>query len=64
MRSSPGPRRSRRERYSPARYERGESGAATGTIGVACAQAGLEYVGIEVDETYFEVALRRLRSGL
>ena len=31
------------------------------TIGVACAARGLAYVGIEVDEAYFEVACSRMR---
>lgn len=30
------------------------------TIGVACLQRGLPYVGIEVDETYFQIACQRL----
>lgn len=35
----------------------------SGTIGVACAGLGLEYVGIEVDQTYFEIACRRLEAA-
>lgn len=37
--------------------------AGSATIGVACLQAGLEYVGIEVDEVYFEIACRRLEEA-
>lgn len=33
------------------------------TVGVACAEAGIEYVGIEVDPTYFEIACRRLEGS-
>ncbi len=36
----------------------------SGTIGVACVEAGLEYVGIEVDEAYFEIASKRLEEAL
>lgn len=35
----------------------------SGTIGVACAAKGLEYVGIEVDATYYEIACRRLEEA-
>ena len=34
------------------------------TVGVACHQAGLEYVGIEVDATYFDIACRRIENAL
>ena len=33
------------------------------TIGVACLQLGLPYVGIEVDETYFAIACQRLEEA-
>lgn len=32
----------------------------SGTIGVACAELGLDYTGIEVEPAYFEIACRRL----
>jgi len=35
----------------------------SGTIGVACLSRGLEYVGIEVDEAYFEIGCRRLEEA-
>ena len=34
--------------------------AGSATIGAACLREGRPYVGIEVDETYFDVACRRL----
>lgn len=33
----------------------------SGTVGIACLELGLEYVGIEVDPTYFEIACERVR---
>jgi site-specific DNA-methyltransferase (adenine-specific) len=33
------------------------------TVGVACLEAGIEYLGIEVDDTYFEIACRRLERA-
>ena len=33
------------------------------TIGVACLQLGLPYVGIEVDETYFAIACQRMEEA-
>ncbi len=35
----------------------------SGTIGAACMEAGIEYLGIEVDEAYFEIACRRLEEA-
>lgn len=35
----------------------------SGTVGIACLELGLEYVGIEVDPTYFEIACERVRSA-
>ncbi|MFT0861770.1 DNA-methyltransferase [Ancylobacter sp. G4_0304] len=35
----------------------------SGTVGLACAERSLDYVGIEVSEEYFEIACRRLREG-
>ena len=37
--------------------------AGSATIGVACLEAEVEYVGIEVDTTYFEIACRRLEGS-
>lgn len=34
----------------------------SGTVGIACQELGLEYVGIEVDPTYFDIACRRVES--
>ncbi|QFR32365.1 DNA methyltransferase [Ancylobacter sp. TS-1] len=34
----------------------------SGTIGVACARRGIDYVGIEVEPAYFEIASKRLRE--
>ncbi|BBF92341.1 methyltransferase [Blastochloris tepida] len=36
----------------------------SGTVGVACLQRGLPYIGIEVEPAYFEVACRRLEGAL
>lgn len=36
----------------------------SGTVGVACIQRGLPYVGIEVDPTYFKIACRRLEEAV
>jgi site-specific DNA-methyltransferase (adenine-specific) len=36
----------------------------SGTVGVACLQRGLPYVGIELEPAYFEVACRRLEAAL
>lgn len=36
----------------------------SGTVGVACAGTGMEYVGIEVDEAYFDISCRRLEAVL
>lgn len=37
--------------------------AGSATIGVACLRLGLPYVGIEVDQTYFDIASRRLEEA-
>jgi site-specific DNA-methyltransferase (adenine-specific) len=34
------------------------------TVGIACLEKGVEYVGIEVDEAYFEIACKRLQKAL
>lgn len=36
----------------------------SGTVGIACQRLGLPYVGIEVTEAYFEIALSRLKGDL
>jgi site-specific DNA-methyltransferase (adenine-specific) len=33
------------------------------TVGVACLERGLDYVGIEVDDAYFDIACRRLEEA-
>ncbi len=38
--------------------------AGSATIGVACVREGRPYVGIEVDEAYFDIACRRLDGAL
>lgn len=38
--------------------------AGSATVGVACLEAGIEYVGIEVDATYFDVGCWRLEGAL
>lgn len=35
----------------------------SGTTGVACAKMGRSFIGIEIDEGYFEIALRRIREA-
>ena len=34
----------------------------SGTTGVACAELGVDFVGIELDEQYFEIAKKRINS--
>lgn len=36
----------------------------SGTTGVACAQTGRNFIGIEIDPGYFEIAVRRIRNAL
>jgi site-specific DNA-methyltransferase (adenine-specific)/modification methylase len=36
----------------------------SGTTGVACVRAGLGFVGVEVDEKYFRVAVERIKKEL
>lgn len=36
----------------------------SGTTGVACAYLGRNFIGIELDETYFKTACRRIRDAL
>jgi hypothetical protein len=35
----------------------------SGPVGVACAQAGIHYIGIELDKGYFAVAKRRIEEA-
>lgn len=35
----------------------------SGTTGVACVQTGRKFIGIEIDEGYFEIACRRIREA-
>jgi site-specific DNA-methyltransferase (adenine-specific) len=34
----------------------------SGTTGVACIRTGRRFIGIEIDETYFDIACKRIRS--
>jgi DNA modification methylase len=36
----------------------------SGTTGIACIRRGLNFIGVEKDERYFEVALKRLRAEI
>lgn len=36
----------------------------SGTTGVACAQLGRNFTGIEISETYFDIACRRIQAAL
>ncbi len=36
----------------------------SGTTGVACVQLGRKFIGIEIDETYFDIACRRIADEL
>ncbi len=36
----------------------------SGTTGVACAQTGRNFIGIEIDPGYFEIAVKRIRNAL
>src|SRR5690606_6146739 len=35
----------------------------SGTTGVACVKAGRSFIGIEIDEGYFEIACERIRKA-
>ena len=35
----------------------------SGTTGVACVKLGRRFIGIEIDETYFEIACKRIRDA-
>lgn len=36
----------------------------SGTTGIACIRTGRKFIGIEIDETYFEIARKRLENEL
>lgn len=38
--------------------------AGSGTTGIACIQTGRRFIGVEIDETYFNVAVRRCEECL
>lgn len=35
----------------------------SGTTGVACAKQGRQFIGVEIDETYFDIACERIRKA-
>jgi site-specific DNA-methyltransferase (adenine-specific) len=35
----------------------------SGTIGVACAQLGRKFIGIEIEPKYFDIACRRIEQA-
>ena len=35
----------------------------SGTTGVACVQTGRKFIGIEIDPTYFEIAVKRIKEA-
>lgn len=37
--------------------------AGSGTTGVACVKLGRKFIGIEIDDTYFEIACKRIRDA-
>jgi DNA modification methylase len=36
----------------------------SGTAGVACVKTGRRFVGIEINEKYFDIACKRIRSAM
>ncbi len=36
----------------------------SGTTGVACAQTGRRFIGIEIEPRYFEIAVKRIDAEL
>ena len=34
----------------------------TGTTGVACAELGIDFIGIEIDEQYYQIAKTRIEE--
>lgn len=34
----------------------------SGTTGIACVNTGIDFIGIEKDEHYFEIAKQRIKS--
>jgi len=35
----------------------------SGTTGVACVQTGREFIGIEIDKNYFDIAEKRIKEA-
>ncbi len=35
----------------------------SGTTGVACVQTGRKFIGIEIDEKYFDIAVKRIKDA-
>jgi site-specific DNA-methyltransferase (adenine-specific) len=35
----------------------------SGTTGVACVQTGRKFIGVEIDPTYFEIAVKRIKEA-
>ena len=35
----------------------------SGTTGVACAKTGRKFIGVEIEERYFEIACRRIEAA-
>ncbi len=35
----------------------------SGTTGVACHTVGRDFIGIEIDQTYFDIACRRIEAA-
>ena len=35
----------------------------SGTTGVACVKLGRKFIGIEIDETYFNIACKRIEAA-
>ena len=36
----------------------------SGTTGIACINSGVDYIGIEIDETYFQISEERINKAL
>jgi DNA modification methylase len=36
----------------------------SGSTGVACARTGRDFIGIEIDPEYFEIAVKRIKAAL
>jgi len=35
----------------------------SGTTGVACVQTGRKFIGVEIDEGYFDIAVKRIKEA-